>query len=219
MSMKIKQILFLFLFASMVWAPSQVIAQTNAGVADIVKEVFAGIPDMIKVAQCESGTRQFTADGTVVRNKSYVGVFQIDENIHAQVALKQGLDIYTAIGNIAYAKRLYDANGTNPWKGCLGGVVATSSVIGALTVNMNFGMVNPQVKTLQQMLNKLGYTVSKTGPGSAGQETTMFGSLTREAVKKFQCEKNIVCSGNESTTGYGRVGPMTRATLNRAIGN
>jgi peptidoglycan hydrolase-like protein with peptidoglycan-binding domain len=70
---------------------------------------------------------------------------------------------------------------------------------------------------LQKILNNNGFVISSTGPGSPGNETTYFGSLTLEAVKKFQCAKGIVCSGDSSTTGYGRVGPMTRSQLNTFI--
>ena len=75
-----------------------------------------------------------------------------------------------------------------------------------------------EVKNLQIILNSLGFAITKQGPGSPGHETTFFGSLTREAVKKFQCQRNIVCQGNERTTGWGMVGPKTRAKLNE-IGN
>ena len=37
--------------------------------------------------------------------------------------------------------------------------------------------------------------------------------MTREAVRRFQCAKGIACDGDEATTGYGRVGPMTRSAL------
>ncbi len=221
--MKIKQICLLALLTISACAPQQVNAITdyNAGVSDLVRFAFGDAPDMIKVAQCESGTRQFTSDGSLVRGgtkKNYVGIFQIDELIHRTSALNHGIDIYTASGNIAYARRLYDANGTAPWKGCLGSTPVipkptTGTSSGPITINMNIGMVNSQVLILQQTLNKLGFTVAASGPGSPGNETTMFGALTREAVKKFQCAKGIVCSGNESTTGFGRVGPTTRSFL------
>ena len=71
-----------------------------------------------------------------------------------------------------------------------------------------------EVKQLQKILNNLGFVIAKEGEGSKGNETNHFGSLTREAVKKFQCQHNIVCSGNEQTTGYGLLGPKTREKLN-----
>lgn len=229
----------------------------NAGIEARVREVFADAPVMADVARCESGFRQFGPDGKVLRGgagKGYLGVFQIGEKIHYAHALGLGMDVMTVEGNLAYARRLYDANGTVPWKSCLKAAdvrgpvpapvapVAAAPVvaepaeaavpaapIGApaapaaapkatpITVNMNIGMTNAQVRVLQQQLNALGFTVAASGVGSAGNETTYFGSLTREAVRKFQCDRKIVCSGSESTTGYGRVGPMTRAALLAAV--
>ena len=55
-----------------------------------------------------------------------------------------------------------------------------------------------EVKTLQQMLNNNGFSIVSTGPGSKGNETTMFGAFTREALRKFQCAKQIVCDGTEA---------------------
>lgn len=93
--------------------------------------------------------------------------------------------------------------------------IAVASTINAdsLTATLSMGMISPQVLLLQQLLNAEGFTLATSGPGSPGNETTKFGSLTRAAVQKFQCAKNIVCSGNEVTTGYGLVGPHTRAAL------
>lgn len=48
--------------------------------------------------------------------------------------------------------------------------------------------------------------------------TGYFGRLTKANVQKFQCEQNIACSGNEATTGWGVVGPRTRAAIQRVCG-
>jgi len=79
---------------------------------------------------------------------------------------------------------------------------------------LKFKSEGEEVKQLQQILNNHGFVIAKEGAGSKGNETNHFGSLTREAVKKFQCQHNIVCSGNEQTTGYGLLGPKTREKLN-----
>lgn len=68
------------------------------------------------------------------------------------------------------------------------------------------GMSGTDVKTLQLFLisQKLLAADSATG---------FFGALTEGAVKKFQKMRNIVSSGTLSTTGYGAVGPKTRASI------
>jgi glucose/arabinose dehydrogenase len=72
-----------------------------------------------------------------------------------------------------------------------------STVTGALTKTLSIGSRDPQVKTLQQLLNKKGVTISTTG---------YYGVQTQAAVKKFQASKGIATTGT--------VGPQTRAALN-----
>ncbi len=70
------------------------------------------------------------------------------------------------------------------------------------------------VKRLQELLNSDSETkVAVSGSGSLGNETEYFGALTEQAIKKFQCKHNIVCDGMSETTGYGIVGPKTRAKI------
>ena len=92
---------------------------------------------------------------------------------------------------------------------------------GAMSLNKNLvrGMRDPDVRTLQQFLNRDSETrVAASGPGSPGNETDSFGSLTEGAVKRFQVKHGIVSSGTPTTTGFGRAGPRTRAELNLRYG-
>lgn len=229
----------------------------NSGIENLVRTQFADAPDMIAIAKCESGYRQYDSTGQPLHGglgKENVGVFQINETVHAATAQALGMDIYTTEGNLAYARYLYDHEGTKPWVSCwqptamavppvvtsvniptttladsttLPTTVSTSTTNAvaaptaiaptiSITQNLSMGVTSPQVQALQQLLNSLGFILASSGPGSPGNETTRFGSLTREAVRKFQCAKNIVCDGNENTTGYGFVGRRTRAALNSA---
>ncbi|MBU3925895.1 peptidoglycan-binding protein, partial [Patescibacteria group bacterium] len=52
-----------------------------------------------------------------------------------------------------------------------------------------------------------------------GLITGYFGPLTETAVKKFQCNHGIVCSGAPETTGYGVVGPVTKLKIKALCGN
>jgi hypothetical protein len=70
------------------------------------------------------------------------------------------------------------------------------------------------VKLLQVLLNKSGFTIAESGLGSPGNESTDFGKATARAVQKLHCERGIVCSGTPQSTGYGRVGKGTRDILN-----
>jgi len=51
-----------------------------------------------------------------------------------------------------------------------------------------------------------------------GLVTGFYGNLTRAAVQRYQCAYNIICTGSVETTGYGRVGPKTLASLNAQMG-
>jgi peptidoglycan hydrolase-like protein with peptidoglycan-binding domain len=83
-----------------------------------------------------------------------------------------------------------------------GSVPATTSFTRDLTV----GSTGSDVKALQQWLNANGYTVAASGVGSSGNETTYFGTLTKNAVAKYQLAKGI-------TPPAGYFGPKTRASV------
>lgn len=94
---------------------------------------------------------------------------------------------------------------------------AIVSVSAVFSANLNTGMTSSDVKRLQQLLNSDPDTrVAVSGIGSSGNETNYFGLLTQKAVQKFQCKYNIVCLGTPQTTGYGNLGPKTRAKI-RAV--
>lgn len=91
-----------------------------------VRQYFSDIPIMIQVAKCESRFRQLDPNGDVHRgevNNADVGVMQINEHYHLDQSVKKDYNIYTLEGNTAYARDLYERQGTQPWdssKGCWG---------------------------------------------------------------------------------------------------
>ena len=98
-----------------------------------VKKYFKDIPIMVHIARCESTFRQLTSQGDIHRgrvNNSDVGVMQINEFYHGDTAEQENLDIYTIEGNVAYARDLYERQGTKPWnssKPCWGKYLSDSS--------------------------------------------------------------------------------------------
>ena len=78
------------------------------------------------------------------------------------------------------------------------------------TVDLRFGDTSPSVLELQTFLNSQGYTLSKTGPGSPGNETSCFGSKTEKALSKFQATHGL------SSTGFFDL--LTRTLINSILG-
>lgn len=86
-------------------------------------------------------------------------------------------------------------SGAHPYLPCL-----------SLGRNLRTGMGGEDVQKLQEFLVKAGLLAEDKATG-------YFGPLTEAAVKKWQSAQGIVSSGNAASTGYGVVGPKTRATI------
>ena len=83
-----------------------------------VREYFKDIPVMIQIARCESHFRHTLADGSVLQGRvdsADTGVMQINKRYHLGTANKLGLDITELEDNMAYARHLYEKQGTQPW--------------------------------------------------------------------------------------------------------
>ena len=175
-----------------------------------VRTIFADIPVMIKIAKCESNFRQFDSSGNPLYGGTggMVGVFQVAAAVHNKASRGLNYDINSLDGNLAYALYLYENEGTVPW-------LASAHCWNPqpIATALKVGSSGTSVKVLQQMLNRNGYPIAKEGEGSPGLESTFFGPLTRESVKRFQCDMRIVCSGSEKTSGYGMVGAKTKQAL------
>ena len=86
-------------------------------VKEYVQEYFADEPILADIAGCESQFRQFDKNGNVLQNpnSSAIGIMQIMASVHSDTASQLGLDPTTIQGNLAYAKYLYEKEGTKPW--------------------------------------------------------------------------------------------------------
>jgi len=85
-----------------------------------VREYFADIPVMVAIASCESGFRQYEADGRLLVNPSpestASGLFQILYITHKPAwSISDSTDITTLEGNMRFARKMYEESGTAPW--------------------------------------------------------------------------------------------------------
>jgi peptidoglycan hydrolase-like protein with peptidoglycan-binding domain len=95
--------------------------------------------------------------------------------------------------------------------------IFSASPVAVFAKTLKRGSRHPDVKRLQVLLNSDPSTrVAETGMGSSGNETEYFGPATARAVKKFQTKYQIATPG---VSGYGLVGPKTRAKLAELFGN
>lgn len=89
------------------------------------------------------------------------------------------------------------------------GVVGMASAQ-TITANVGPGSTGTNVSNLQRYLSTTNFYPQALVTG-------YFGSLTTQAVQRFQVFYGIVSSGSPSTTGYGNVGPLTRSRINALI--
>ncbi len=98
-------------------AKEQVIDQPLT-LEEYIRDYFKDTPIMAEIAKCESRFRHLGRNGKVLRGEltaDDLGVMQINEFFHEDTAKVLGFDLHTLDGNLAYAKWLYNKEGTAPW--------------------------------------------------------------------------------------------------------
>ena len=78
------------------------------------------------------------------------------------------------------------------------------------------GSIGEEVKRLQEYLNTHGFVLVSSGPGSPGEETDFFGSLTEKALIQFQESHRVeILDPINLKNGSGYFGRMTIRFVNR----
>lgn len=84
-----------------------------------ISEINVKLPPVLeRIAECESGGKQFEENGSVVTgrlNSKDKGKFQINEFYWGEKAKELGHDIYTLEGNTAMARWIFENHGTGAW--------------------------------------------------------------------------------------------------------
>ncbi len=70
-----------------------------------------------------------------------------------------------------------------------------TQLVASFTRNLTIGNSGADAKNLQIFLNDNGYTVSLSGAGSLGHESTYFGAKTQEALAKWQKANHLPATG------------------------
>lgn len=99
-------------------AKKEIPPATNDGVEAYVRDYFADTPILADISRCESHFRQYSTTGGVFHGEIVyedLGVMQINEYYHGAEAKKLGYDLTTIDGNLAFARYLYEKQGTQPW--------------------------------------------------------------------------------------------------------
>jgi len=94
------------------------VATADLSTEQIVRSYFRDIPHMIQIARCESTFRHTLADGSVLKgvvDPADTGVMQINKRYHEKSAISMKLDLEDIYHNMAYARHLYETQGTQPW--------------------------------------------------------------------------------------------------------
>lgn len=85
------------------------------------------------------------------------------------------------------------------------------SAYAAISSQLDFGDRGGEVTELQ------AYLATNASIYPEALVTGYYGQLTKAAVERFQTAQGIVSQGTPVTTGYGRVGPLTRASINAKL--
>jgi peptidoglycan hydrolase-like protein with peptidoglycan-binding domain len=84
-----------------------------------------------------------------------------------------------------------------------------------LASNMRVGDGGEGARILQRFLNANGFSVAGAGPGSPGRETSLFGALTKAALKRFQeAHRADVLDPRGAVEGSGTLDLLTRSFIN-----
>jgi len=177
-----------------------------------------------KAALCKYATEE--AAPTVFSRNLDIGSEGADVTALQTLLIEQGhLAAGNAVGYFgpltrAAVERFQQAHGISPVSGYVGpltrmqlsGSTASALPVAAVEPTTSFGrdldlgMTGEDVQALQQYLNNHGFKIADSGPGSPGNETTMFGYATKAALQRLQEARGVL-----PASGY--FGPRTRAVI------
>lgn len=140
-----------------------------------------------------------------------LGVFFTPQQAGAQTVAELQAQIQALLAQITALQEQLARTG-----GGGGSVPLPTPVCPVLTYNLYLGLGDSRTEGQVSMFQK--YLASDSSVYPEASITGYFGPLTEQAVQRFQRKHNIVSSGSPDTTGYGVVGPATRAKMREMCG-
>lgn len=170
--------------------------------------------DGTSIGNCSSGS--LYSDAISVSSSETIGALGCDD---AGNISPLGTFVYTinSLSPVLYGShpRVYNTNLYNTVAATILQNIPQKISVTTFGRTLNTGMTSGDIKTLQQYLNNHGFILASSGPGSPGQETTYFGSLTKGALIKFQeAHKDKILTPLGLIKGTGYFGQSTKAFVN-----
>jgi hypothetical protein len=93
------------------------LSKEQSAVKRQIQAFFNDVPEMVAIAGCESGFRQFDENGkTVVSKTNDAGLFQINRDYWDKEADQRGLDYENSLeDNMKMARIVYEKQGLTAW--------------------------------------------------------------------------------------------------------
>lgn len=114
------------------------------------------------------------------------GAFAITSAKAQAVTLSELVELFISLGIIPADKADAARSALATTGGSTGGSGSGATCSTTFTQNFSQGDSGAEVMEIQKFLNNNGFTVSASGAGSAGNETSYFGPATKQAVINFQ---------------------------------
>jgi len=159
-----------------------------------------GVSEVYKVGGSQMATgNQY--EGKLVKYANLPKVFKIEDNKKRWIVSEEAFNYYRYNWQDIISVTEEFADGEN--------IVKPTILSGfyKFTRNLKQGDTGEDVRELQKYLNSKGFALSPAGqPGSSGNETTVFGNATKNALIRFQQAVNLPT--------YGYFGSMTINVIN-----
>jgi peptidoglycan hydrolase-like protein with peptidoglycan-binding domain len=170
----------------------------TAGLANFIHDIAMGSQGVdVKELQVFLNTHGYIIVSTGIGSPGNEGTYFGEKTRQAIILFQKANNITPAVGKVGPMTRARINS--------LLGIVGTTSTTNNFIRDLKQGDIGPDVLFLQKYLNTHGFVIVSAGAGSPGSETNTFGSLTKQALIKYQISKGL--------PGTGFFGPRSQAAI------